>query len=153
MAKVKNENTGTEQKKVKKTTTSKKTGRTKASTNAKTNKASTATVSKTTTARKRSNKESAVPDLKEKLSEIIPRAYNLEKFKDWTEQAEETTCKSLHVVVKSSVGKHCHNFQIKLYLRELAEKNGWALTDLQLFDDHFEFTIVQPIHQKTIEVN
>ena len=152
MAKVKNENTGTEQKKVKKTTTSKKTGRTKASTNAKTNKASTATVSKTGT-RKRSNKESAVPDLKEKLSEIIPRTYNLEKFKDWTEQAEETTCKSLHVVVKSSVGKHCHNFQIKLYLRELTEKNGWALTDLQLFDDHFEFTIVQPIHPKTIEVN
>ena len=151
MAGKKVENKDTEQKKVKKTTTSKKTGCTKAATSAKTNKAST-TVSKTTTARKRSNKESAVLELKEKLSEIIPNAYGLDKFKDWTEQAEEVNCKALHVVVKSNAGRHCHNFQIKLYLRELAEKNGWALADLQLFDDHFEFTIVQPTIIKTLEV-
>lgn len=152
MAGKKVENKDTEQKKVKKTTTSKKTGRSKSTANIKADKASNATVSKTTTARKRSNKESAVPELKERLSAIVPNAYGLDKFKDWTEQAEEVTCKALHVVVKSNAGRHCHNFQIKLYLRELAEKNGWALADLQLFDDHFEFTIVQPTIMKTLEV-
>ena len=65
---------------------------------------------------------------------------------------EEVVCKQIKVSAKSNVGRHCHNFQVKLYLRELAEKNGVALTDLQLFDDHFEFTLIQPIDQKPIKV-
>lgn len=146
MAVKKVENKGTEQKKTKKTTNTKKVTTTKSKTNKKvgTTKASTSKRKKLT--------ESAVPELKEGLSNIIPNAYGLDKFKDWIENMEEVVCKQIKVSVKSNVGRHCHNFQVKLYLRELAEKNGVALTDLQLFDDHFEFTLIQPIDQKPIKV-
>lgn len=146
MAVKKVENKGTEQKKTKKTTNTKKVTTTKSKTNKKvgTTKASTSKRKKLT--------ESAVPELKEGLSNIIPNAYGLDKFKDWVENMEEVVCKQIKVSVKSNVGRHCHNFQVKLYLRELAEKNGVALTDLQLFDDHFEFTLIQPIDQKPIKV-
>lgn len=143
------ENKDAEQKKAKKTTT-KKTSSSKSTTASKKSKKATST--NKTTKRKKSATESAVPELKEKLSKIIPNAYGLDNFKDWVESMEEVTCKQIKVSVKSNAGKHCHNFQIKLYLRELAEKNGVALTDLQLFDDHFEFTLIQPIDQKPIKV-
>lgn len=150
MAVKKVENKDAEQEKVKKTTTTKKTSGSKSTTASKKSKKATST--NKTTKRKKSATESAVPELKEKLSKIIPNAYGLDNFKDWVESMEEVTCKQIKVSVKSSAGKHCHNFQIKLYLRELAEKNGVALTDLQLFDDHFEFTLIQPIDQKPIKV-
>lgn len=150
MAVKKVENKDAEQKKVKKTTTTKKTGSSKSTTAAKEKKKATST--NKTTKRKKAATESAVPELKEKLSKIIPNAYGLDNFKDWVESMEEVVCKQIKVSVKSNAGKHCHNFQIKLYLRELAEKNGVALTDLQLFDDHFEFTLIQPIDQKPIKV-
>ena len=140
------ENKDPEQKKTKKTTSTKKATTTKSKTN---KKAGTA---KASTSKRKKSTESAVPELKEVLSNIIPNAYGLDKFKDWVESMEEVTCKQIKVSVKSNAGKHCHNFQIKLYLRELAEKNGVALTDLQLFDDHFEFTLIQPIDQKPIKV-
>lgn len=144
------ENKDTEQKKVKKTTAVKKTSSSKSTAVSKTSKKATST-DKGSTAKRR-KPESAVPELKERLSGIIPNAYGLDKFRDWVENMEEVTCKQIKVSVKSNAGKHCHNFQIKLYLRELAEKNGVALTDLQLFDDHFEFTLIQPIDQKPIKV-
>ena len=146
MAVKKVENKDPEQKKTKKTTSTKKATTTKSKTN---KKVGTAKVS---TSKRKKSTESAVPELKEVLSNIIPNAYGLDKFKDWVESMEEVTCKQIKVSVKSNAGKHCHNFQIKLYLRELAEKNGVALTDLQLFDDHFEFTLIQPIDQKPIKV-
>lgn len=146
MAVKKVENKDPEQKKTKKTTSTKKATTTKSKTN---KKAGTA---KASTSKRKKSTESAVPELKEVLSNIIPNAYGLDKFKDWVESMEEVTCKQIKVSVKSNAGKHCHNFQIKLYLRELAEKNGVALTDLQLFDDHFEFTLIQPIDQKPIKV-
>lgn len=149
MAVKKVENKGAEQKKAKKTTT-KKASSSKSTTVAKEKKKATST--NKTTKRKKAATESAVPELKEKLSKIIPNAYGLDNFKDWVESMEEVVCKQIKVSVKSNAGKHCHNFQIKLYLRELAEKNGVALTDLQLFDDHFEFTLIQPIDQKPIKV-
>lgn len=150
MAGKKVENKDTEQKKVKKTTAVKKTSSSKSTAVSKTNKKATS-ADKGSTAKRRKS-ESTVPELKERLSEIIPNAYGLDKFRDWVENMEEVTCKQIKVSVKSNAGKHCHNFQIKLYLRELAEKNGVALTDLQLFDDHFEFTLIQPIDQKPIKV-
>lgn len=140
------ENNGTEQKKTKKTTNTKKVTTTKSKTNKK------AGTTKASTSKRKKPTESAVPELKEGLSNIIPNAYGLDKFKDWVENMEEVVCKQIKVSVKSNVGRHCHNFQVKLYLRELAEKNGVALTDLQLFDDHFEFTLIQPIDQKPIKV-
>ena len=149
MAVKKVENKDAEQKKVEKTTTTKKTSGSKSTTASKNSKKATSTK---TTKRKKSATESAVPELKKDLSKIIPNAYGLDNFKDWVESMEEVTCKQLKVSVKSNVGRHCHNFQVKLYLRELAEKNGVALTDLQLFDDHFEFTLIQPIDQKPIKV-
>lgn len=150
MAGKKVENKDTEQKKVKKTTAVKKTSGSKSAAVSKTNKKATSTDKGSIAKRRKS--ESAVPELKERISEIIPNAYGLDKFRDWVENMEEVTCKQIKVSVKSNAGKHCHNFQIKLYLRELAEKNGVALTDLQLFDDHFEFTLIQPIDQKPIKV-
>lgn len=150
MAVKKVENKDAEQKKAKKTTTKKTT--TKKTSSSKSTTASKESKKTTSTKRKKSATESAVPELKEKLSKIIPNAYGLDNFKDWVESMEEVTCKQIKVSVKSNAGKHCHNFQIKLYLRELAEKNGVALTDLQLFDDHFEFTLIQPIDQKPIKV-
>ena len=150
MAVKKVENKDAKQKKVKKTTTTKKTSGSKSTTASKENKKVTS--ASKTTKRKKMAAESAVPELKEDLSKIIPNAYGLDNFKDWVESMEEVTCKQIKVSVKSNVGKHCHNFQVKLYLRELAEKNGVALTDLQLFDDHFEFTLIQPIDQKPIKV-
>lgn len=146
MAVKKVENKGTEQKKTKKTTNTKKVTTTKSKTNKK------AGTTKASTSKRKKPTESAVPELKEKLSKIIPNAYGLDNFKDWVESMEEVVCKQIKVSVKSNAGKHCHNFQIKLYLRELAEKNGVALTDLQLFDDHFEFTLIQSIDQKPIKV-
>ena len=146
MAVKKVENKDPEQKKTKKTTSTKKATTTKSKTNKK------AGTTKASTSKRKKPTESAVPELKEGLSNIIPNAYGLDKFKDWVENMEEVTCKQIKVSVKSNAGKHCHNFQIKLYLRELAEKNGVALTDLQLFDDHFEFTLIQPIDQKPIKV-
>ena len=146
MAVKKVENKDPEQMKNKQTTSTKKATTTKSKTN---KKAGTA---KASTSKRKKSTESAVPELKEVLSNIIPNAYGLDKFKDWVESMEEVTCKQIKVSVKSNAGKHCHNFQIKLYLRELAEKNGVALTDLQLFDDHFEFTLIQPIDQKPIKV-
>ena len=146
MAVKKVENKDPEQKKTKKTTSTKKATTTKSKTN---KKAGTA---KASTSKRKKSTESAVPELKEVLSNIIPNAYGLDKFKDWVENMEEVVCKQIKVSVKSNVGRHCHNFQVKLYLRELAEKNGVALTDLQLFDDHFEFTLIQPIDQKPIKV-
>ena len=146
MAVKKVENKDPEQKKTKKTTSTKKVTTTKSKTNKK------AGTTKASTSKRKKPTESAVPELKEGLSNIIPNAYGLDKFKDWVESMEEVTCKQIKVSVKSNAGKHCHNFQIKLYLRELAEKNGVALTDLQLFDDHFEFTLIQPIDQKPIKV-
>lgn len=146
MAVKKVENNGTEQKKTKKTTNTKKVTTTKSKTNKK------AGTTKASTSKRKKPTESAVPELKEGLSNIIPNAYGLDKFKDWVENMEEVVCKQIKVSVKSNVGRHCHNFQVKLYLRELAEKNGVALTDLQLFDDHFEFTLIQPIDQKPIKV-
>lgn len=146
MAVKKVENKDAEQKKTKKTTSTKKATTTKSKTN---KKAGTA---KASTSKRKKSTESAVPELKEVLSNIIPNAYGLDKFKDWVENMEEVVCKQIKVSVKSNVGRHCHNFQVKLYLRELAEKNGVALTDLQLFDDHFEFTLIQPIDQKPIKV-
>lgn len=146
MAVKKVENKNAEQKKVKKTTTTKKVTTTKSKTNKK------AGTTKASTSKRKKLTESAVPELKEGLSNIIPNAYGLDKFKDWVENMEEVVCKQIKVSVKSNVGRHCHNFQVKLYLRELAEKNGVALTDLQLFDDHFEFTLIQPIDQKPIKV-
>lgn len=146
MAVKKVENKNPEQKKTKKTTSTKKATTTKSKTNKKVGTA------KASTSKRKKSTESAVPELKEVLSNIIPNAYGLDKFKDWVESMEEVTCKQIKVSVKSNAGKHCHNFQIKLYLRELAEKNGVALTDLQLFDDHFEFTLIQPIDQKPIKV-
>ena len=146
MAVKKVENKDPEQKKTKKTTSTKKVTTTKSKTNKK------AGTTKASTSKRKKPTESAVPELKEGLSNIIPNAYGLDKFKDWVESMEEVTCKQIKVSVKSNAGKHCHNFQIKLYLRELAEKNGVALTDLQLFDDHFEFTLIQPIGQKPIKV-
>lgn len=140
------ENKGAEQKKTKKTTSTKKATTTKS----KTNKGAGTT--KASTSKRKKPTESAVPELKEGLSDIIPNAYGLDKFRDWVENMEEVVCKQIKVSVKSNVGRHCHNFQVKLYLRELAEKNGVALTDLQLFDDHFEFTLIQPIDQKPIKV-
>ena len=150
MAVKKVENKDVEQKKVKKTTTTKKTSGSKSTTKSKTNKKAGTT--KASTSKRKKSTESAVPELKEGLSNIIPNAYGLDKFKDWVENMEEVVCKQIKVSVKSNVGRHCHNFQVKLYLRELAEKNGVALTDLQLFDDHFEFTLIQPIDQKPIKV-
>ena len=143
------ENKDTEQKKVKKTTT-KKTSSSKSTTAPKTSKKAGTT--KASTSKRKKSTESAVPELKERLSNIIPNAYGLDNFKDWVENMEEVVCKQIKVSVKSNVGKYCHNFQVKLYLRELAEKNEVALTDLQLFDDHFEFTLIQPIDQKPIKV-
>ena len=149
MAVKKVENKDTEQKKVKKTTT-KKTSSPKSTTAPKTSKKAGTT--KASTSKRKKSTESAVPELKERLSNIIPNAYGLDEFKDWVENMEEVVCKQIKVSVKSNVGKYCHNFQVKLYLRELAEKNGVALTGLQLFDDHFEFTLIQPIDQKPIKV-
>lgn len=146
MAVKKVENKDAEQKKVKKTTSTKKATTTKSKTNKK------AGTTKASTSKRKKPTESVVPELKEGLSNIIPNTYGLDKFKDWVENMEEVVCKQIKVSVKSNVGRHCHNFQIKLYLRELAEKNGVALTDLQLFDDHFEFTLIQPIDQKPIKV-
>lgn len=146
MAVKKVENKDPEQKKTKKTTSTKKVTTTKSKTNKK------AGTTKASTSKRKKPTESAVPELKEGLSNIIPNAYGLDKFKDWVENMEEVVCKQIKVSVKSNVGRHCHNFQVKLYLRELAEKNGVALTDLQLFDDHFEFTLIQPIDQKPIKV-
>ena len=146
MAVKKVENRDPEQKKTKKTTSTKKATTTKSKTNKK------AGTTKASTSKRKKPTESAVPELKERLSNIIPNAYGLDKFKDWVENMEEVVCKQIKVSVKSNVGRHCHNFQVKLYLRELAEKNGVALTDLQLFDDHFEFTLIQPIDQKPIKV-
>lgn len=146
MAVKKVENKGTEQKKTKKTTSTKKATTTKSKTNKK------AGTTKASTSKRKKPTESAVPELKEGLSNIIPNAYGLDKFKDWVENMEEVVCRQIKVSVKSNVGRHCHNFQVKLYLRELAEKNGVALTGLQLFDDHFEFTLIQPIDQKPIKV-
>lgn len=146
MAVKKVENKDPEQKKTKKTTNTKKVTTTKSKTNKK------AGTTKASTSKRKKPTESAVPELKEGLSNIIPNAYGLDKFKDWVENMEEVVCKQIKVSVKSNVGRHCHNFQVKLYLRELAEKNGVALTDLQLFDDHFEFTLIQPIDQKPIKV-
>lgn len=148
MAVKKVENKDAEQKKVKKTT--KKTSSPKSTTAPKTSKKAGTT--KVSTSKRKKSTESAVPELKERLSNIIPNAYGLDEFKDWVENMEEVVCKQIKVSVKSNVGKYCHNFQVKLYLRELAEKNGVALTDLQLFDDHFEFTLIQPIDQKPIKV-
>lgn len=152
MAGKKVENKGTEQKKVKKTTAVKKISSSKSTAVSKENKKTTSTNKGSVTKRRKSVAESAVPELKERISEIIPNTYGLDKFRDWVEDMEEVTCKQVKVSVKSNAGKHCHNFQIKLYLRELAEKNGVALTDLQLFDDHFEFTLIQPSDQKPIKV-
>ena len=146
MAVKKVENKNAEQEKVKKTTSTKKATTTKSKTNKK------AGTTKASTSKRKKPTESAVPKLKEDLSKIIPNTYGLDKFKDWVENMEEVVCKQIKVSVKSNVGKYCHNFQVKLYLRELAEKNGVALTDLQLFDDHFEFTLIQPIDQKPIKV-
>lgn len=146
MAVKKVENKDPEQKKTKKTTSTKKATTTKSKTNKKVG------TTKASTSKRKKPTESAVPELKEGLSKIIPNAYGLDNFKDWAENMEEVVCKQIKVSVKSNVGKYCHNFQVKLYLRELAEKNGVALTDLQLFDDHFEFTLIQPIDQKPIEV-
>ena len=146
MAVKKVENKDPEQKKTKKTTSTKKATTTKSKTNKKVG------TTKASTSKRKKPTESAVPELKEGLSKIIPNAYGLDKFKDWVENMEEVVCKQIKVSVKSNVGRHCHNFQVKLYLRELAEKNGVALTDLQLFDDHFEFTLIQPIDQKPIKV-
>lgn len=146
MAVKKVENKDAEQKKTKKTTSTKKATTTKSKTSKKVG------TTKASTSKRKKPTESAVPELKEGLSNIIPNAYGLDKFKDWVENMEEVVCKQIKVSVKSNVGKHCHNFQVKLYLRELAEKNGVALTDLQLFDDHFEFTLIQPIDQKPIKV-
>ena len=146
MAVKKVENKYPEQKKAKKTTSTKKATTTKSKTNKK------AGTTKASTSKRKKPTESAVPELKEGLSNIIPNAYGLDKFKDWVENMEEVVCKQIKVSVKSNVGRHCHNFQVKLYLRELAEKNGVALTDLQLFDDHFEFTLIQPTDQKPIKV-
>ena len=150
MAVKKVENKDAEQEKVKKTTTTKKTSGSKSTTASKTSKKAGTT--KASTSKRKKPTESAVPELKEGLSNIIPNAYGLDRFKDWVENMEEVVCKQIKVSVKSNVGRHCHNFQVKLYLRELAEKNGVALTDLQLFDDHFEFTLIQPIDQKPIKV-
>lgn len=150
MAVKKVENKDAEQKKVKKTTTTKKISSSKSTTASKTSKKAGTT--KASTSKRKKSTESAVPELKEGLSNIIPNTYGLDKFKDWVENMEEVVCKQIKVSVKSNVGRHCHNFQVKLYLRELAEKNGVALTDLQLFDDHFEFTLIQPIDQKPIKV-
>lgn len=149
MAVKKVENKDPEQKKTKKTTT-KKISSSKSTTASKTSKKAGTT--KASTSKRKKPTESAVPELKEGLSNIIPNTYGLDKFKDWVENMEEVVCKQIKVSVKSNVGRHCHNFQVKLYLRELAEKNGVALTDLQLFDDHFEFTLIQPIDQKPIKV-
>lgn len=146
MAVKKVENKDPEQKKTKKTTSTKKATTTKSKTSKK------AGTTKASTSKRKKSTESAVPELKEGLSNIIPNTYGLDKFKDWVENMEEVVCKQIKVSVKSNVGRHCHNFQVKLYLRELAEKNGVALTDLQLFDDHFEFTLIQPIDQKPIKV-
>ena len=146
MAVKKVENKDPEQKKTKKTTSTKKATTTKSKTSEK------AGTTKASTSKRKKSAESAVPELKEGLSNIIPNTYGLDKFKDWVENMEEVVCKQIKVSVKSNVGRHCHNFQVKLYLRELAEKNGVALTDLQLFDDHFEFTLIQPIDQKPIKV-
>lgn len=146
MAVKKVENKDPEQKKTKKTTSTKKVTTTKSKTSKK------AGTTKASTSKRKKPTESAVPELKEGLSNIIPNTYGLDKFKDWVENMEEVVCKQIKVSVKSDVGRHCHNFQVKLYLRELAEKNGVALTDLQLFDDHFEFTLIQPIDQKPIKV-
>ena len=146
MAVKKVENKDAEQKKAKKTTSTKKVTTTKSKTSKK------AGTTKASTSKRKKSTESVVPELKEGLSNIIPNTYGLDKFKDWVENMEEVVCKQIKVSVKSNVGRHCHNFQVKLYLRELAEKNGVALTDLQLFDDHFEFTLIQPIDQKPIKV-
>ena len=146
MAVKKVENKESEQKKTKKTTSTKKTTTTASKTSKR------AGTTKVSTSKRKKSTESAVPELKEGLSNIIPNTYGLDKFKDWVENMEEVVCKQIKVSVKSNVGRHCHNFQVKLYLRELAEKNGVALTDLQLFDDHFEFTLIQPIDQKPIKV-
>lgn len=146
MAVKKVENKDPEQKNTKKTTSTKKVTTTKSKTNKK------AGTTKASTSKRKKPTESAVPELKEGLSNIIPNTYGLDKFKDWVENMEEVVCKQIKVSVKSNVGRHCHNFQVKLYLRELAEKNGVALTDLQLFDDHFEFTLIQPTDQKPIKV-
>lgn len=146
MAVKKVENKDPEQKKTKKTTSTKKATTTASKTSKK------ASTTKASTSKRKKSTESAVPELKEGLSNIIPNTYGLDKFKDWVENMEEVVCKQIKVSVKSNVGRHCHNFQVKLYLRELAEKNGVALTDLQLFDDHFEFTLIQPIDQKPIKV-
>lgn len=146
MAVKKVENKDPEQKKTKKTTGTKKATTTASKTSKKVG------TTKVSTSKRKKSTESAVPELKEGLSNIIPNTYGLDKFKDWVENMEEVVCKQIKVSVKSNVGRHCHNFQVKLYLRELAEKNGVALTDLQLFDDHFEFTLIQPIDQKPIKV-
>ena len=146
MAVKKVENKDPEQKKTKKTTSTKRATTTASKTSKK------AGTTKASTSKRKKPTESAVPELKEGLSNIIPNTYGLDKFKDWVENMEEVVCKQIKVSVKSNVGRHCHNFQVKLYLRELAEKNGVALTDLQLFDDHFEFTLIQPIDQKPIKV-
>lgn len=146
MAVKKVENKDPEQKKTKKTTSTKKATTTASKTSKR------AGTTKVSTSKRKKSTESAVPELKEGLSNIIPNTYGLDKFKDWVENMEEVVCKQIKVSVKSNVGRHCHNFQVKLYLRELAEKNGVALTDLQLFDDHFEFTLIQPIDQKPIKV-
>ena len=137
----------TAKKTTKKTTTKKTTAKTT------TKKAEVKkTEAKTTKKTSKKKVESAVPEIKKVASEIIPNAYGLDKFKDWVEEMSEVTCKQIKVKVTSSAGRSLHDFQIKLYLRELAEKNGVALTDLKLEADHFEFTLIQPIEQEVKEI-
>ena len=113
--------------------------------------AKTKTAKATKTKATKKSKESAIPEVKEVASSIIPNAYGLEKFKEWTEQVEEVKCQAIKVRVKSTAGKHLHDFQIKLYLREIAEKEGYCLASLKMFDDCFEFILCKPLDLQTIE--
>lgn len=96
--------------------------------------------------KKKTEKTAVLQDMKEKLGEIIPRAYNLGKMKDWEETVNEINCKQIDVnVTISDVPKQCNEFQVKMYVLDLAKKAGYAVAKFGFTDKGYAFTLVGPI--------
>lgn len=96
--------------------------------------------------KKKVEKTVVLQDMKEKLGEIIPRAYNLGKMKDWEETVTEINCKQIDVnVTIPDVPKQCNEYQVKMYVLDLAKKAGYAVAKFGFTDKGYAFTLIGPI--------
>lgn len=99
---------------------------------------------KTTSSKKKSKlDESVIPNIRDTVSSILDKSYNI-KTKDWREEVTEKTVKSIKVSAVCTNDRFTNEYTIFMYVRDLAKKNKYAVYDFGMDDKGYHFELIGP---------